>query len=157
MRGLAARCSKANKQTRLVEGKVCFISDGGNLAGGWMSVQRPAPHHWQSVGKLFYRQTEGATFRNSMVSSDSHHQIGHQRSDLCYLGWLGTINLQFQGLFVSISLRPFLRIMSWIQSGHPVVNFSTWGYSVYKTTHRIWLRVLSIALEKKLKVLDCAS
>ena len=31
--GVAARRSKANKQARLVEGKVCFISDAGNCGG----------------------------------------------------------------------------------------------------------------------------
>ena len=42
-------------------------------------------------------------------------------------------------------------------SGHHVVNFSPGGgFSIYKTAHRIWLRILSIALEKKLKVLDFA-
>ena len=30
MGSLAACCSKANKQARLVERKVCFISDAGN-------------------------------------------------------------------------------------------------------------------------------
>ena len=40
-------------------------------------------------------------------------------------------------------------------SGHHVVNFSPGGgFSIYKTAHRIWLRILSIALEKKLKVPD---
>ena len=43
--GLATHCSKANKQTRLVERKVCFISDAGNWGEGWnawqKSVQRP--------------------------------------------------------------------------------------------------------------------
>ena len=47
--------------------------------------------------------------------------------------------------------------MSWVQSGHHVPNFSTWGFSVYKTAHRIWLRILSVALEKELKVLNYAS
>ena len=32
---LATRCLKANKQTRLVERKVCFISDAGNWGEGW--------------------------------------------------------------------------------------------------------------------------
>ena len=45
--------------------------------------------------------------------------------------------------------------MSWVQSGDYVVNFSTWDFSIYKTAHRIWIRILSIALEKELKVLDC--
>ena len=43
------------------------------------------------------------------------------------------------------------QLMSWIQSGHPVVNFPTW--STDKTAHKIWLRILSIALEKELEVL----
>ena len=47
--------------------------------------------------------------------------------------------------------------MSWVQSGHLVVNFSTWGFSICKTAHRICLRILSVVLEKKLKVLDYAS
>ena len=46
--------------------------------------------------------------------------------------------------------------MSWVQSGHHVVNFSTWGFSIDKIAYRIWLRILSIALEKELKVLDLA-
>ena len=48
------------------------------------------------------------------------------------------------------------QLMSWTQSGHHVVNFSTWGFGIYKTAHRIWLRILSIALETELKVLDYA-
>ena len=39
---------------------------------GWTPVQRHTHPHWQSVGKSFYRQREGATFRISTVSSDSH-------------------------------------------------------------------------------------
>ena len=35
---LAARCSKANKQPRLVERKVCFISDAGNWGQGRADV-----------------------------------------------------------------------------------------------------------------------
>lgn len=46
------------------------------------------------------------------------------------------------------------QLMLWIQSGHHIVNFSTWCLSVYKTAHGIWLRILSITLEKELKVLD---
>ena len=46
--------------------------------------------------------------------------------------------------------------MSWVWSGHNVVIFSTWGFGIPKTAHRIWLRILSIALQKELKVLDYA-
>ena len=39
----------------------------------------------QSVGKSFYRWREGATCRNSTVSSDSHLGIGHRWSDQRHL------------------------------------------------------------------------
>ena len=38
---LAAQRSKASEHARLVERKVCFISDAGNCRGGQTSVQRP--------------------------------------------------------------------------------------------------------------------
>ena len=73
---------------------------------------------------------------------------------------LGTVSLQFQGLFVPISLRPIFRIVatSVIQSGHHVANFFHLGrgFSIRKRAPRIWFRILSIALEKELKVLDYA-
>ena len=71
---------------------------------------------------------------------------------------LDTVSLQFQGPFVPMSLRSILEIVAahiWVQPGHHGVNF-TWCFGVYKTAHRIWLRILSIALEKELKGLDCA-
>ena len=45
--GLAAQCSKASEHARLVERKVCFISDASNCGGGQTSVQRPdtPPRH----------------------------------------------------------------------------------------------------------------
>ena len=64
---------------------------------------------------------------------------------------LDTVNLQFQGPFVPISLRSLLEIVAahiWVQSAHHVVN-STWCLGICKTAHRIWLK-------KELKVLDCA-
>ena len=54
-----------------------------------------------------------------------------------------------------ISLKPVLRIVAvYVMcplSGHPAPGG---GFSIYKTAHRIWLRILSIALEKELKVLE---
>ena len=44
--------------------------------------------------------------------------------------------------------------MSRLQPAHHVVNFG--GFSIYKTTHRIRLRISSVALEKEMKVLDYA-
>ena len=52
-------------------------------------------------------------------------------------------------------MRPVLRIVAayvvatvWSSSGG--------GFSIYKTAHRLQLRILSIVLEKELKVLDSA-
>ena len=43
--GPSAHHSKANKQARLLEGKVCFVSDAGNWGGvWWTSVQRLTLH-----------------------------------------------------------------------------------------------------------------
>ena len=44
-----------------------------------------SPHLWQPVNKSFYRWKEGATCRNSTVSSDSHLAIGRQWSDQHHL------------------------------------------------------------------------
>ena len=68
---------------------------------------------------------------------------------------LGTVNLQLQSPFVPMSLWSVLGIVAThvlVQSGHPGVNFSTCCFIIYKTTHRIGLRILPIALEKELKV-----
>ena len=97
------------------------------------------------------------TCRNSTVISSSHVQLAISGLTSITLVALGTVNLQFRGALVPMSLWPVLRIVqlkSWVQSGHHVVNFSTWYSGIYKTAHRIWLRILSIALEKELKVLD---
>ena len=66
----------------------------------------------QSVGKKFYRGREGATCRNSSVSSDRLLEVGHPWSDQHHLGCLGSVCFHF--------LRPVVQIvelMSWLQSG----------------------------------------
>ena len=50
--------SKANKQARLVEGKICFISYAGNWrgdSGGYLSNGGLYPQ--QAEGESFYRQS----------------------------------------------------------------------------------------------------
>ena len=74
---------------------------------------------------------------------------------------LGTDNCHSQGQFVSISLRPVLGTVGANvvgQPGHHAVNFfPPVGVSVsIRPAHRIWCRMLSMALEKELKVLDYA-
>ena len=62
--GSAAPHSKTNKQAKLVEGKVCFISDASNCWGRADVCQRQTAHlpPPQAVGKSFYRPGEGATY-----------------------------------------------------------------------------------------------
>ena len=59
VRGPAANHSKASIKARLVQRKVCFISDAGNCWGWWWtSVQGPTlPTPWQEEGESFYRQS----------------------------------------------------------------------------------------------------
>ena len=82
-RGLAAHHSKANKQARLVEKKLDFISDAllGSGEGGHLSKGRPPPLANQWARAFLYRQKKGATCRNSTDGCHSHHEIGHQWSD----------------------------------------------------------------------------
>ena len=68
-------------------------------------------------------------------------------------------DLQFQGWFVPVSLWPVL----WIVAAHVLGTVRSsrsqllhWGFSVYKTAHRMWLRILSTDPEKELKALDDA-
>lgn len=73
----------------------------------------------------------------------------------------GTANLQFQGALVPISLRcdqfsELRQLVSWVPSGRHVVSFPTWCFGVCNTAPRMWRRILSAALERELKVLDCA-
>ena len=78
--GPAAHRSKANEEASLVEWKVCFISKASSWDGGG-----PTPPNRQPVGKSFYRRREGATCRNSTVSSGRHLETGHRWSDQHHL------------------------------------------------------------------------
>ena len=62
---------------------------------------------------------------------------------------------------VSISLRPVLgiravNVMAEVWSSCSLLLRPGRGFSIYKTVHRIRLRILSLALEKELKILDYA-
>ena len=160
--GTAARCFKANNQARLVERKVFLTSDSGNWAVRVADIDPepdPPPLETSGVKALIDRSDRGAICRNSTVSSDSHLHIVHQWSDPCHLDCFMHISLQSQDPFVCISWGQYSELwqfMSWIYSGHYVVNFSTRCFTAYKATHRIWFRILPIDLEKGLKVIDYA-
>ena len=135
-----------------------LISHAENCGGrGWqMAVQRLTPSGCRDV---LEREVEGVTaWRNSTVISDSHFQT--------IISSLTSIILVVLGIISSsrVHLSPFLcsqfleswQLTSWAQSGHHVANFPAWWFSICKTAHRIWLRILSVALEKELKVLGYA-
>ena len=64
------------------------------------------------MGKSFYRLREGSACRNSTGISDRYLDAGHQWLVSVILIILGTVSLQFHGRFVSISLKPVLRIVA---------------------------------------------
>ena len=71
---------------------------------------------------------------------------------------LSTVDLQFHGWFVPISLRPVIGtvaadVMATVWSSCSSLLPLGVGISIYKTAPRIWLRILSVALEKELSVL----
>ena len=84
--GLAARQSKANKECRLVERKVCFILDSGNRWwGGRTPVQRPTPPSADNQGARAFIDRRRGPHAETIVSSDRHLEIGHRWSDQHHL------------------------------------------------------------------------
>ena len=72
-------------------------------------------NQWAGVFKRAFQGVQaegGAPCRNLTVSSDCHLEIGHWWCEQNILIVLSTGSLQFQGLFVPISLRPNLRTVA---------------------------------------------
>ena len=88
----------------------------------------PPPHptgnQW---GKRFYRQKRGEGYmQKQQPALTVIFQLVTSGLTSIILTVLGTVNLQFQGPFVPISLRQILRIVAasvMVQSGHQIVNF----------------------------------
>ena len=70
--------AKANTQAKLVEWKVCFISDAGNWRRGRADICPKTEYPTDNQGESFYTEL-GATGRNSTVISDTLLQIGHRQ------------------------------------------------------------------------------
>ena len=69
---------KPKKEARLVERKVCFISDASNKAGRADSCLKANLTQPLTIsGQELLCMEGGATCRNSTVSSDSHLESGH--------------------------------------------------------------------------------
>ena len=115
----AVFCSKANKEARLMERKVCFISVTGNWGWGFEGVgtgrmdscpEVDSPH-WYWMSKSYHRWRTGATCRKSTASSDSHLQIGHRWSDQS--SGLFEVQLTFSsGVSLFLFLRPVLGVVA---------------------------------------------
>ena len=107
VRGPAVHLSKANKQDSLVERKVCFISDASNWG------QSPTPPPLATSGARAFidrRRRLHAETAQSALTVIFRLVIGGLTSVILIV--LGTVNLQFQGPFVPISLWPVLRIVT---------------------------------------------
>ena len=83
------------------------MAEGGDLSKGLTPL--PTDNQW---AKSFYGLRKGAPCRNSTVSSDSHFEIVFGRLASVTVIVLSTVNLQFHGQFVPVSLRPILRIVA---------------------------------------------
>ena len=89
-----------------------------------------------------------------MISADTHLEIGHRWSDQCHPDCLKYSYSSVPGLVCSHFLKSFLRtvaayVMATVRSSYS--SLPGGGFSTYKTAHRIWLRIFSIALEKELR------
>ena len=101
---------KTNKQARLVERKVGFISDvdyWGREVGGRLTKSRlPSSTTANQWGKSFYRQKlRGTTCRK--IAQTALTVIFKLVISIVFVV-LGTVSLQFQGWLVSMSLTPVL-------------------------------------------------
>ena len=93
------------------ERKVCFISDADTVEGQLISVQRltPCPGN---LGKSCYKWKEEVPAETVQSALTAIFKFGHHGLASAILAVLGTVNLQFQDQFVSISLRPALGIVA---------------------------------------------
>ena len=110
---LAARCSKANKEARLVERKVCFILDVGNQRRWSALLPKTTPFPAVTISGQDLLKAEGGGYTRKQ-----HGQLWQSPWILSFGGLtsiilivLSTVNTQFQGPFVAISLRLIFRIM----------------------------------------------
>ena len=82
--------------------------------GEWMSVQKPTPSpppppHWQSETRVFIDRGRGLYAESAQSALTVSLKLVIRALTSIILD-LGTVNFQFQGRFVCISLRPVLGI-----------------------------------------------
>ena len=134
--GLVACHSKANKEATLVERKVCFIMDAGiwgKVGVGWTLSKDWLLHFTPSNqgARTFIDREKGLHAETIQSALTIILKLVISGLTIIILIVSGTINLQFQGQFVSISWDKFSELwqhMSWLRSGHHVVNFFWWEF-----------------------------
>ena len=154
-------CSEANKQARLVENEVCFFQtpESGEQEGGGRLSKGRLPPSLTNRGESFYGQSQ--RWGGYMQRQRSRlWQASTERSSAVWPGLPGRFRHSLQS---QAHLSRFSAVSSrnWGSScpgsaWSSLVNSSTWGFRVYKTAHRTWLRIWSVVIEKELNVLDGA-
>ena len=122
---LAARHSKANKQARLEERKICFISDAGNWRGGWQpSVQRPTPPSDKQAVRAFTDKVGGGGLHAERAPSSLTVRFTLVISGLTSITLvvLGAVFQSWVHLFPILcdQFSELWRLKSWVQFGHHV-------------------------------------
>ena len=144
-----------------MERKICFILDASDQGhgGGQTPVQRATPP-LTIMGQESVQAEEWGYVQKEQSALTVILKLATSGLTNTILIVLNTVDSKFQGWLVPISLRPVLTTvgaLSWLQAGHHAVNlFHLAGVSVSTRQLRIWLKILSIALEKELKFLDYA-
>ena len=127
------------------------IKEGaGKQGGGWPPVQRLTAPTDSQRARAFLGW--GRRLRAETAQSDSHLETGHPMV-WPVSPWL--FQVQFHSRLFPISLQSALglwqlihtHIWSWLQFCHYVVTYSS-CFSICKTAHREWLRILSVALRR---------
>ena len=118
---------------------------GKAVADFCLKANSPTPDN--AAGENVYKQrwgSGGTPRRNSTVIS--RLVISGLTSTIVII--LGAVKLQFQAPFLPISLQSVLRIVA-----SCVLDTVWWScFGIYKTAHRIWLRIVSP--RERAKVLD---
>ena len=112
MWSLAACWSKANKHARLVERKVCFITDASNRRVGLAGEGRADISHDKRGIRAFIERGRVLHDETAQSALPVTFRLIPDGLTSVILVVLRTVNLQFQGCLVSISLRPLLRIVA---------------------------------------------
>ena len=149
-----------------------LLYSGGQQLGEKLDScpKEPTPHCW-SRGKSFSRGVSGMYRWREDLHAECHSQLPQSSWNwLCsgllsiILIVLSTLSLQFQGRFISISLRSVYRknYVKWSSLGHgyslvilQLTPSTWWGFQYLQNgSKKTGLRIFSIVLEEELKALD---